>query len=317
MNKRDNFLIFFATLVAATFLMGSSFVAGKILIIAGFPALLLVAMRFVAASIFIFPYALWQNKWDIGAFFPKNLRLSEIMAIIAIGLCQTGGAMGFLFVAMKTISAPNGAILLFTNPLWVSLLGAIFLHEHLKPLRIFGLLIGVCGVFFAIGGNLSLFATGHGQIIGLMAAFSWAFATTINKKINPRINLWALSFWQMFIGAAVLLILALINHEKLPHSLSLENVFWFIWLAGPGSAVSFSLWFMALKKGGATNASSYLFLAPLFAVILAFLIMGVKLAPVQFLGGALICFAIWLINHNPQSKFSKTTIIEAQSEGMP
>ena len=34
--------------------------------------------------------------------------------------------MGFLFLAMKTISAPNGAILLFTNPLWVALFGTLF-----------------------------------------------------------------------------------------------------------------------------------------------------------------------------------------------
>jgi len=86
---------FIATLVMATFLMGSSFVAGKILILDGIPALLLVAIRFYAASLIIFPFVLLDGNGLFGALFPDNLNIKDKIAILLIGLCQTGGAMGF------------------------------------------------------------------------------------------------------------------------------------------------------------------------------------------------------------------------------
>lgn len=316
MNSPKDGAVFIATLVMATFLMGSSFVAGKILIMDGIPALLLVAIRFYAASLIIFPFVLLDGKGLYGALFPNNLNIKDKITILLIGLCQTGGAMGFLFLAMKTISAPNGAILLFTNPLWVALFGTIFLHEKLKPIRIFGLIIGIFGVTLAIGVNIKINQNMvGGQFIGLLAGISWALATTINKKFNPKIGIWALSFWQMFIGASVLFLFAKLSGQTLPQHIGIKQYSWFLWLAGPGSALSFSLWFIALKKGGATNASSYLFLAPLFAILISFFILGDKLTPIQALGGGLIFLAIWLINHTPHSNSAHKKTIEAQSMG--
>ncbi len=315
MGKNHNLSLFIATLLCATFLMGSSFVAGKVLIIDGFPALSLVAWRFFAAALMIFPYALWKNNCSIGAFFPKNFGARDWFIVFLIGLFQTAGALGLMFISMETISAPNAAILLFTNPLWVAVLGAIFLHEHLKPLRIAGLIIGIIGVFLAIGANIHGFNNLGGQILGLSAAISWAISSTINKKFAPHIETFALSFWQMFLGSLVLLGFAFALGQKAPDSLDLRQISWFIWLAGPGSAISFSLWFVALRQGGATNASSYLFLAPLFAILISFIVLGTKLTAIQGIGGALIFAAIWLINHNPEKPNSISKFIEAQSEG--
>lgn len=317
-QKKTNNFAFIATLTMATFLMGSSFVAGKVLILANFPALLLVSLRFLVASLIIFPFILLDGNGIIKGLFPPQIEKNQYFTIFMIGLCQTGGAMGFLFWAMETISAPNGAILLFTNPLWVALFGNIFLKEKLKLIRIFGLLIGIFGIILAIGSNIKINNNmNFGQIIGLMAGISWAIATTINKKSNLKIGIWSLSFWQMFIGAIFLLIFAIFLGQKIPNNLNSNHFLWFLWLSGPGSALSFSLWFIALRKGGATNASSFLFLAPLFAIIISFFILGDKLGILQALGGILIFISIWLINQTPHSNSAHAKISEAQSMGEP
>src|SRR3546814_15515475 len=49
---------FFITLIASTFLMGSSFVAGKILIQQGFPTMMLVGWRFLVAALATLPLVL-------------------------------------------------------------------------------------------------------------------------------------------------------------------------------------------------------------------------------------------------------------------
>jgi drug/metabolite transporter (DMT)-like permease len=127
----------------------------------------------------------------------------------------------------------------------------------------------------------------------------WAVSTIINKRTRPRFGVWALTFWQMLIGAIVVLVLAYALGQRWPETTTVENWCWFFYLSVPASTGSFGLWFVALARGGATRTSSYLFLAPLFAVICSYFVLHSSLGGIQLLGGALIGLAIWLVNREP------------------
>jgi drug/metabolite transporter (DMT)-like permease len=71
---------------------------------------------------------------------------------------------------------------------------------------------------------------------------------------------------------------------------------WFLWLAVPASTGSFGLWFVALRHGGATRSSGFLFLAPLFATVLSHFVLDTTLGWLQAAGGVLIAAALWLVN---------------------
>jgi drug/metabolite transporter (DMT)-like permease len=92
---------------------------------------------------------------------------------------------------------------------------------------------------------------------------------------------------------------------------------WFISLATPASTGSFRLWFIALTKGGATKCSGYLFLAPLFTVILSFFVLGVGLSWLQGAGGLLIGVALWLVNRELPGRSGAERVSEALAEGRP
>lgn len=96
------------TLVMATFLMGSSFIASRVLL-RDFAPFWLVGWRFIVAAVATLPVALAIK--DV----PKQHPDWTIIGLIA--LWQTTGTRGLLFLSMQTISAANAAILLFTNPL--------------------------------------------------------------------------------------------------------------------------------------------------------------------------------------------------------
>src|SRR3546814_101026 len=122
---------FFITLIASTFLMGSSFVAGKILIQQGFPTMMLVGWRFLVAALATLPLVLLDKGSLRQALFPRRVGLRDLSLVILIGLVQTAAVMGLLFWAMQFVSASTAAILLFTNPIWVAVLGRFFLGEKL------------------------------------------------------------------------------------------------------------------------------------------------------------------------------------------
>jgi drug/metabolite transporter (DMT)-like permease len=111
--------------------MGSSFVSRKILLSEGFAALMLVGWRFVVAALATLPLIALDDRRFLAALFPPQTTLRDAALVILIGVLQTAAVMGLLFVAMRSISASTAAILLFTNPIGVAVLGRLFLGESL------------------------------------------------------------------------------------------------------------------------------------------------------------------------------------------
>ncbi|MER1065980.1 DMT family transporter [Pseudomonas aeruginosa] len=311
---------FLVTLFASTFLMGSSFVAGKILLQQGFTPMILVGWRFFVAALATLPLVLAGERNIVAALLPAKAGLRDVALVILIGLLQTAAVMGLLFWAMQVISASTAAILLFTNPIWVAVLGRIFLGESLHRARLVGLLLGVVGVALAIGISPSMFSGGMtlaGEIIGIVSALCWASATLINKRAALPLSSWALSFWQMLVGAIAILTIAYLDGEQWPSSVTREQWAWFLWLSIPASTGSFGLWFVALKRGGATRTSGFLFLAPLFTVILAYFILDTAISWMQAAGGVLIGLALWLVNRELPARNDREKIDEVIAEGEP
>lgn len=312
---------FVTTLVAATFLMGSSFISGKILLDDGFTPILLVGWRFFVAALATLPLVVWfSGGRPLAAHQPAPPIRPDAANVVLLGLLQTAAVMGLIFVALRAIPASTAAILLFTNPIWVAVLGRLFLRETLHRARIAGLVLGVVGVTLAVGiasGAPSGAGLLAGEALGIGAAWCWAAATVVNKKARLPFGAWALSFWQMLIGSLVLLALAYGSGERWPASTTPAQWGWFAWLAIPASTGSFGLWFVALGKGGATRSSGFLFLAPFFAVVLSFVILDTRLSWPQALGGVLIGLALWLVNREMPADSARERMKEALAEGQP
>lgn len=293
---------YYLALVLATFLMASGFIAGKVLLAAHIPAILLIGWRFFVAAFACLPFVLAAESSLHHILAPPHFSVRDWSLIGLIGLLQTAATMGLIFLAMRTISAGTAAILLFSNPLWVALIGHFVLRETLSGARLLGLMSGIAGVALALGSA----GTGlsheplSGLLTGLASAICWAIATIVNKRARLAIDAWALSFWQMLIGATMLLILAYAQGERWPASALASPALWawFIWLAVPASAGSFGLWFVALRQGGAAQSSSYLFLVPLFTIPMAAVVLGSGFSIIQAVGGVLVGFALWLVNRS-------------------
>ncbi|MGN8275147.1 DMT family transporter [Pseudomonas sp. SMN5] len=290
---------FAVTILASTFLMGSSFVSGKILLDQGFDPLMLVGWRFFLAALATLPLVLMQGGSWRANLLPRHLDARQVLVMAIIGLTQTTAVMSLLFLAMRTVSASTAAILLFTNPVWVAVGNRLFFAQPLKANRLSGLVTGLIGVALAIGADFAKDpqpGAWIGVTLGLGAAVSWATATLIIKRNPVPVGTWTLSFWQLFIGALGALACALVAGEHWPDHLSIQQWGWFAWLAIPASTGSFGLWFVALKRADATSISGWLFLAPMFAVLLSWVVLDIQLSVWQCIGGLLVAASIWLMN---------------------
>lgn len=294
---------FIIVILTSTFLMASSFIAGKTLMNAGYPPFTLVGWRFLIAAFATLPIlAFEKDSTFLQAVFPTQLAARHIRHMFLIGLLQTTGVIGLVFWAMQSISANVASISLYTNPLLVALVGGVWFREKLSKNQIIGLLTGLVGVVLAIGiqtGNTgySLF----GLVIGLCSALCWSLATIVNKNTTVPFSQWTLTFWQMLIGSVFLLIIGYVKGEHLTGAISAAHIGWFFWLAIPGSTISLGLWFKALSISGATKASGYLFLCPAFTVLISFWIFHINVSGSQLFGGALIAVSLLLISREVKS----------------
>jgi len=311
---------FAATLVVSTFLMGSSFIASKYLLRDGYPSTLLVGWRFIAAALAALPLVLLDGGRFRDALLPSGTTRRHVALVVLIGVIQTTGVMGLLFLSLRSIPASTAAIILSSNPIWVALLGRVFMGEQLPYLRVLGLVVGLAGVACAIGIGPDLFANPvalAGEGVALASALCWAVSTMLAKHAVLPLGPWAMSFWQMLVGACVLLVIGYCVGEQWPSHTNAAQWGMFLWLAIPASTGSFGLWFLALRQGGATRASSYLFLPPLFAIILSFFLLDAPITWMQLAGGGLVGLAIWLIGRSGPQRETPAVRAQVLAEGEP
>jgi drug/metabolite transporter (DMT)-like permease len=276
-------------IIGATFCMGTSFVASKILL-QNVPPFTLVGWRFLLAAIATLPVIfLLKQRFE-------GISTQNWQQIAIVGLLQTAGTMGLLFLSMLYISPSSAAVLLFTNPLWVALLSPIVLKEKIRTPQYIGLFLGFLGVILLVGLTINGLEM-WGNLLALMSAFCWSCATLFAKFKQLKTPPFILSFGQMFVGGIVLIFISFFAKESVDlTAITPINWFWFAWLVLPSSVGSFGLWYVALSHGGALKASSFLFLTPFFTVLTSILVLKSTITGQQLIGACLVGLALYIVN---------------------
>ncbi|SFL57554.1 Threonine/homoserine efflux transporter RhtA [Paenibacillus sp. 1_12] len=269
-------------LIITTALMGSSFVVGKIGL-AHISPILLAGLRFLAAGVLM---AIFVRKYS------HPHLLMDWIKIILIGLFQTVGVMGCIFVSLKTITAGESSILTFMNPLFVVILSTIFIGIRYTMIQWLGVILGCSGMII-----LGFAQWNNGTIIGLIGGLCWAIATLLIKKFNLTCSVWVVTAYQMLFGG-FLLTLASLFMEDLRFTFNYISISSLAYLALFGSIAQFALWFYLLSKGDSTKTSAFLFLAPFFGVLFGYLCLDEPLHKEMAVGAVLVCTGIFLVNRS-------------------
>lgn len=272
-------------LVLATALMGSSFAVGQMALHYA-PPLFLAGLRFTLAGLLLAAGVRHRPH-------PRQWRSWARVAII--GLLQTAGVMGAIFLSLVTIPAGESAILTFANPMLVVVLGAMFLGQRYSTTQWLGAALGIVGIAVAIDGSLHLQI---GVFYGFLSAVFWSMATVLMKRWGGSVDPWVLTAYQMLIGGLVLLIVGGLQEGPIFH-VDLASVGLLAWLVIMASIMQFGLWFNVLHHEDPAQASAYLFLAPVFGVLAGWILLHQVIGVHVAVGALFIIGAIWLVNRSP------------------
>jgi len=215
---------------------------------------------------------------------------------VGVLLLVANGAVG---IGEKTIPSGLAALLVATVPLWLLGIDAVLNHARLGLAPAAGLALGLVGVGLLSGlGGGSGRISAVGVVIILAAAFTWALGTIMTRRVTIPSSPALASGMELLCGGVALLAMAAAAGEF--GSLHLAGVSWRSWLAlgyliVAGSIVAFSAYGIAVRALPTATVATYAYVNPVIAVLLGTLILGERLTPAMFGGGALIVGAVVLV----------------------
>ena len=216
-----------------------------------------------------------------------------------IGLTLHGAYLGGCFFAVsRGMPAGIAALIVSLQPVLVSLFAAKYLNEPLRPRAVFGLILGLVGLFVVVIPRINMTGTNAislvavaASVIGLLGGTS---GTILQKKYGGAIPTLAGTSIQYAATALVLLVLALLVEEP--------NITWspeFIgaltWLVLALSFGAILLLFFLLAQGSAASVSSLYYLVPAVTAIIAYFLFDEHISTLSLIGTAITVVGVWLV----------------------
>jgi len=243
----------------------------------------------------------------------RSFKIVEPATVAIIGLLQTALAQGLIAMALHGGQAGKSAVLNYTLPVWVMILGFLFLKERPRLMQWLATFVAFAGVMvmtFLNGKAVSW----EPIVFALSASVCWGAGTVVTQGLMRRhggkIDTLALTAWQLFLGGVVLTVLAFIVPEA-PLHWTTSLILALIYNVGPASAVAFLLWFMLQKRIEANVLSLIVLIVPLVGIAAGWLQLGEVPTRPDAIGMAMILAGIATMVLSQRKKLPVTV----QAEG--
>ncbi len=275
-------------LILSMFLWGGGWTALKILTY-DVSMDVLIFWRFFIMSLSFLPILYFLKK-------PIVLNRSNLKYILSSSVLNIAFMVSSFFGIKYGTASAGGVIITTLSPVMTFILVAILFRKKLQTIQYFGLAIGISGGFVMLQlSSLELFLNGS-NIYFLLCAIIWAGVTLLSQYSHKHIDPIHYSFLISLIASIAAFIYA--YESNLMIIFEQDREFWIalIYLTVFGQSIATTIFFMASGKLGSEKTSSYMFLVPLFALGIAWLILGEKLELHIVLGGLLSLIAVYFIN---------------------
>ncbi len=195
-----------------------------------------------------------------------------------------------------TVPAGAASLLVATSPIFTALLAMLVLKERLRIWGWVGIVLSFAGAaLIAVGGDSSALYFDTNALLPLLAAISASAYITLMKSLLSRYSPLCLTTYAIWAGTAFLLVFAPGLPEAF-HTVSLEATLAVLFLGIFPGALGYIGWSYVLARTTASHVSSFLYLVPPLAILIAWLWLGEIPAVTALTGGGLALAGVVLVN---------------------
>ena len=205
----------------------------------------------------LLPILFWRGR---AVFNTSSIRLQVVRGGI--------GGLGMLcvFTGLSMISLAEVTVLLFTVPIFATLLSIVFLSEKVGVRRWTAIFVGFLGILIIARPQGSV-STGH--LFILCAALSWSTSILIAKKLTEKDTVISITFWQAM-GCVPLAFIASLFVWELPSFVQLGALLGIAALGTVGHAMLYA----ALKVGQVSVILPLDYIRIIWSAGLGFILFG-------------------------------------------
>lgn len=259
------------------------------------PGQILLARLSIGAVVVLLLFVFWRPPMPSRANIPKAMALG-VYAALSFNIPVAYG--------IGIIEGGTAALLIGTQPVFITLLAGVFLKEHIPARMIVGLLMALLGssvIALAGGGGFSLegrYLLGCGLV--LMAAFLWSsYAVIAKPHLGPDLPAVSVVMIGTLVGLPVVVPLGANGFIGGLSGLPPAGWLAVVLLAVGASVTAPMLWNIGLSLGQASRSGLFLSLVPIFGVVSSMTLLGEPLTGATVLGGVLILTGILLATLPP------------------
>ncbi|MES2187764.1 MAG: DMT family transporter [Pseudomonadota bacterium] len=192
-----------------------------------------------------------------------------------VSLVNVFAWQGFSTLSLRWLNAGQGALLVYTMPVWAMLFAWPLLHERPTPRSLAALALCGGGLWLFFGASGLPLDAGHLAGIGFALAAATIFAAgTVAMQPIAGLPPLTLVTWQLFFGCLPMLLIGLAFEQ--PHWAGVTPLGWWLYayMTVVPMGVCYIAWFAALRRVPATTATAATLLTPVVGVVAGAVVLG-------------------------------------------
>lgn len=295
MKHRGEFLLITASM---GFALGG--VAAKVLREANMDAFRLTQIRSTGAGLILLGIALIKGKEQLYA------RRDELKDLIFFGVVGVGAVTSFYFFAIKYLYVSVALIIEFTASIWIALYLKFVKKKQISALMWWGIACAFSGLILVS----QIWSSSSLNPLGVAVAFADAFALALYFLFAERLTQTrtSLSLMTWGIGVAAIFWALVLPWWSFPFEY-LTNIYslagnlsgysapgWalVLWIVIIGTVIPYLLTVTGIRELSAGTSSVIGMIEPIFAGIIAWILLNEALSAIQLIGCVVVLLGIYL-----------------------
>lgn len=225
--------------------------------------------------------------------------------VVIMGVCNFAVSYGAVYWAEQYLPSALASILFAVFPIFVALLSHFVLTaEKLNRRHAMGFSAGFVGVVLLVFTDVQALGpeARPAALVFLLSPVSSAIGTVLVKKWGAQTSSLRLNRDGMFVGAALLGLVALVTERDRALELTTRGLFSLAYLALVGTVLTFGLYFWLLRFAPAYKLAVIPYVTPAVALLLGWWWADEAVHGSTLLGLVLILCGVLLVTRNPRGR---------------
>ena len=233
----------------------------------------------------------------IKSFMKYKFSKKDLKFILLLALFEPCLYFIFESKALQLTSASQAGMITSLMPIITAMAAGYFLKEIISKQLIFGSLIAMSGaIWLSLQGATTISSPNPllGNFLELLAMICGAGYTITARYLSDKYSALFITAIQAFIGAIFFTPLFVYEYFTIPLNITMNSFLWVLYLGVVVTLAGYGLYNYALTKIQASKAAMFVYLIPVFTLILAYFILDEKLSVLEFIACSVILFGVFI-----------------------